>query len=397
MEHHKEHHFLSLETMAICGAGFAGLIAGILLQKQGHKVVILERKALQTRPVCGEYLSPEGVRLFEKLFPGWLNDYEKLLGMMIVSPGGEKVDTVFPEGSFGRSLNRATLQQKLSDYFVSLGGHIFYGQQILKIERRGEVYFLETTSMSGLVKSIIGADGRKSFVAKCLDLKEEKIKHKRLAVHAYVKPKRPLPKQGQMHLLKDGSYIGINPIHADEVNFSIVTTQENVKKYASQKDYLNAVIKDSPFLEEVFPVLENEDIKTAYPISRVALGIANWRHCLIGDASGFIDPLTGEGMTTALKTAIMLADFVKNSSSLEEAYQKYAIKRKSEFRQKEKLNHFFQILITWPSVCDRIAQVLQRSRRARILFVGVIGNVLTPMQGLITYFNFKKEVKGNSL
>jgi 2-polyprenyl-6-methoxyphenol hydroxylase-like FAD-dependent oxidoreductase len=101
---------------------------------------------------------------------------------------------------------------------------------------------------------------------------------------------------------------------------------------------------------------------------------------LIGDASGFIDPLTGEGMASAIRTAFILIDEIKKRATIQEAFEHYGLRRKEEFRNKEILNLGFQKIIKSPSLCEVVAQTLGLSRRLRNTFIGVIGNVYDPVE-----------------
>jgi 2-polyprenyl-6-methoxyphenol hydroxylase-like FAD-dependent oxidoreductase len=123
-EENKETEFL------IIGAGPAGLIAGIHLAKLGIKAQIVDQHKQQIRPLCGEYLSPEGVNYIKRMgLDDCLDGFNHLLGMTIFSAGGIKVCTSFPENSYGLSLNREIFQTRLSKKFESLGG-IIHGVQL---------------------------------------------------------------------------------------------------------------------------------------------------------------------------------------------------------------------------------------------------------------------------
>ena len=229
---------------------------------------------------------------------------------------------------------------------------------------------------------IIGADGRQSTVAKLGQLNPEEPLHKKVALHCYVRPKIKLPRLGQMHILKNGSYIGINPIDEHEVNFSLVTNYSDLKDFKSPKDLINFWISSQAHLSNQFHTLTIEDVKTIYPITRKINKISTNRLTLIGDASGFIDPLTGEGMTTAILTAKILSSEIKKNSSIQEAFYRYEDLRKSEFLEKEQFNLILQKIIKHEFLCEFIALVLESSLKLRTIFIGIIGNVYSPKLAL---------------
>jgi menaquinone-9 beta-reductase len=83
----------------VVGAGPAGAATAILLARQGLAVVLLDRARFPRDKVCGEYLSPEGGRILERL--GVLARVEAsgarpLRGMRIVGPDGTQLVGDYP-------------------------------------------------------------------------------------------------------------------------------------------------------------------------------------------------------------------------------------------------------------------------------------------------------------
>jgi 2-polyprenyl-6-methoxyphenol hydroxylase-like FAD-dependent oxidoreductase len=379
----KNHHSFQ-ETYLIIGAGPAGLVTGILLSRMGKRVQIIERFKEQQRNICGEYLSPQGVNILKELnLYQTIEQFQQTKGMSLFSTQGTQVLTTFPKNYYGISLNRKIFQNNLSDIFLSLGGKIHYDHQLEFIKTSKEGYEIKTNKSTFYGKFLIGADGRQSSVGRLLGFKTEAPKHKKLALHCYLKPKAPLSHFGQMHILPNGSYIGINPISPEEVNFSIVTSHHCVLAAGGEKELINFWIKKMPGLNNQFNPLVDEKIKATSPIGRRANDIRKGHALLIGDASGFIDPLTGEGMTTAIKTARILCDEIKKSSSPEIAFEHYEKRRRIDFKNKEKLNYGFQKIIQSNFLCEVIAQILGVSKRLADTFIGVVGNIYDPLEAIV--------------
>jgi flavin-dependent dehydrogenase len=382
-------------SFLIVGAGPAGLVLGIELRRQGFDVMILEAKAGTSRNVCGEYLSPQGVEILSELkLSSTLEGFEAIYGMKIVSPQLREILAEFPEHKSGVSLQRQVFQERLIAEYIKLGGQIQFGKKIIKIQDDIQEYVVHTEDGADYKSpNIVGADGRLSAVSRFLKMEKDPPIHKRVAVHCYLKPKTEVQRFGQMHILKDGSYVGINPIHSGEVNFSVVVDPEKITQSHGAKQLINHWIASDPLLSEQFDLVTTETIKTTYPITRLSGQITKKNATLIGDASGFIDPLTGEGITTAIKTAALLSKKIKESESLRKAFYQYSKARKKDYRQKEILNRALQIVIRFPILCEMIAHVLSTSQRLRELFIGVIGNIYTPIQAFKIYLRnlFRKE------
>lgn len=378
-------------TFLICGAGPAGLLCGIGLRRDGHRVVIIERELAAHRPVCGEYLSPQGVAALEQMGLGVvLEEFPKVWGMRLFSPGDLAVLARFPDNRCGASLNRERFQASLAILFAAAGGELHYGEALTEMQQFLNYVKITTSYANYEVDAVIGADGRSSKVAKLAGISLLAPDHQRVAIHAYLNPLAPLDRFGQMHILADGSYAGINPLGDTEVNFSIVTDAENVKSAGGPKALLNYHIIANPGLRSQFRPLSHEKVKTTFPINCAPTEIVRGRVALIGDASGFIDPLTGEGITTAIKTAARLVEHVRETPSLQAAFAAYGGARKVDYAEKESLNRGLQRLIRHPLLCDALGVLLKLSPRLRSLFIGVIGNIYTPREALRNLFFAKK-------
>jgi len=101
---------------------------------------------------------------------------------------------------------------------------------------------------------------------------------------------------------------------------------------------------------------------------------------LVGDASGFIDPFTGEGIYLSLRSAqiageVIDASFKKKDFS-KDALAVYEQRRKKEFNKKFLLSKIFQRLIYNPPICNRVIQILARNPDLSATLVGVIGDYI---------------------
>jgi len=85
--------------VVVVGAGPAGAAAAILLAERGFAVALLDKAGFPRPKVCGEYLSPEGSRILDRL--GVLKTVDQagakpLRGMRIVAPDGTVLDGAYP-------------------------------------------------------------------------------------------------------------------------------------------------------------------------------------------------------------------------------------------------------------------------------------------------------------
>ena len=107
---------------------------------------------------------------------------------------------------------------------------------------------------------------------------------------------------------------------------------------------------------------------------------------MIGDASGFLDPLTGEGMTRAFESTLLLSHALENHQSLALSLKAYQREKKKVTNDKNRLNTIFQFIIKNTAISNFVGFFLAENRRRADIFIGIIGNVYTPLIGLKKMF-----------
>ena len=373
--------------ICIIGAGPAGSMSTYLLKKSGFDVVVVDKYSAPKRKVCGEYLCPSGVELLKQQELSFVvADFNRVFGMKIVSPMGRSILSFFPEGrimNHGVSVNRSLFDQRLRDIGKNEGCQYIEGHAVTNIQKEGT--FWKVILESGkevFCDLVVGADGINSPTAQIFGHKEF-IDTMRIALHVYIplKDRKFYSRLGQMHITKDGSYVGLNPINENEINFSIVCSKEKLK-HMSRKEIINEAIRSSHTLRSYFDEIDDETkISTAGSIKNKNNFIAGEGIAYVGDSAGFIDPLTGEGMYNSLQGAIFLNDALKtNPNNLGlKAYKKQKIKF---FREKNILNNVFQLIIKTPFLCELIASFLIVRQKRADTFIGIIGNIYKPIEGI---------------
>jgi len=107
----------------------------------------------------------------------------------------------------------------------------------------------------------------------------------------------------------------------------------------------------------------------------------------VGDAMGFIDPFTGEGIYLSLRSSEIAVEGVdqslKDSDGSRETLKDYEVRRKQEFDKKFLLSRILQKLIYNRFFCDRVVRALKRNPDLAETLVGVIGDLL-PAQRVVS-------------
>lgn len=373
----------------IIGAGPSGLFLSYLLAKKNYHVAVIDKLPKIKRKICGEYLCPMGVELFRRNHLSELieNHFQEIQGMNLYSPRGVIVDTDFPKiGGIqkGAALNRHDFDQLLYELAKKEGVKIFMDHPLEHIEKNDSTWSITSGDKNFIAKYVVGADGRGSRLASMLNVQRE-YNMERIALHCYLKPKINNIRKGEMHIFDDGSYIGVDPISEEESNFSLVCNKSDIKKHENLFEVLNHYIEKSEYLKSKYHLLTKEtEVFSVCPINNYISKTVGESWALIGDASGFIDPLTGEGIYNALLTAELLAKEISiYPEDIQKAFNKYASHRKSLLREKSRLNYFFQWFIRRTFLIEVFARFLNRKKKRGDLFIGIIGNIYTPIKGIV--------------
>jgi 2-polyprenyl-6-methoxyphenol hydroxylase-like FAD-dependent oxidoreductase len=363
-------------------------MTALLAARAGFSVVLCEAQAKLPPRVCGMYLCPAGVAFLERLGirERFGADARRLRGMVMVAPNLARLETHFPamDGvpDHGLALPRPALDETLLELAREAGATIRMGMRPAKIERRGGGWRATLVDGESIdVRLLVGADGRKSFTARMLGLSLAP-QRSRAAIHVDCAALQAAPPFGQMHVFDDGTYVGLNAINPDRVNFSIVCDPD-VLRGLEPVEFINDRIARSPHLRELLhPLAANAKPGATFPTSARVRSAATQDAALVGDASGYTDPLTGEGIYGALWTAEALVRSLTDGwSDLPRTLERYAELRKREQRAKTVLCELFQVCIRRPWLANSVHWLLSRQQEVADSFIGIVGNSYSPARG----------------
>jgi flavin-dependent dehydrogenase len=105
---------------------------------------------------------------------------------------------------------------------------------------------------------------------------------------------------------------------------------------------------------------------------------------LVGDAAGFFDPFTGEGITLALRSAELMApvaDLALTSGRLDDL-SRYDRERDAATRDKFLVNRLIQRLLAWPALASQVARRLRRRPALADRLVGIAGDLVPARDAL---------------
>ncbi len=374
----------------VVGGGPAGGLTALRLAASGWRVLLVEAHRVLPVRVCGAYLCPAGVALLDRLglCAELAGGARRLEGMILHAPDFRRLVTRFPVvsgvPSFGLALRRPDFDERMLRMASRAGAEVRMGEKVTGIDRVESGWRLRMESgWQAEAPLLVGADGRKSLVARQSGLALT-APRKRVALHADVAALEEAPPFGEMHVFPDGSYVGLNNLSGWEVNVSTVCDPAALRGVAPH-EFLNRQLAASPHLRErIAAVTGPAKVGATFPSSHAVRRAWGPGVALVGDAGGFIDPLTGEGIYMALWMADALTGRLVAAGPgwLQESVDAYGAERARAHRGKQRLNLLFQRCIKRPKVANGILRLLACRRGVGDAFVGLIGNQYRPALGL---------------
>jgi geranylgeranyl reductase family protein len=393
----------------VVGAGPAGAATAILLAEAGHDVVLLDRARFPRAKVCGEYLSPEGSRILDRL--GVLKAVEAagarpLAGMRITAPDGTVLVADYPRGGPYRgyrdhalAVPRWTFDAVLVERARAVAGAVREGFRVTDLVMAdGRVVGVEGVPVGSggpperiTARLVIGADGRASVVARRLGLVHPHPWLHRLALMTFVEDVAHDGERGEIFLAPP-AYAILNPVAEGRVNLSLVVPAgEAAGARADLDGYLDRALAELPGLAP--RLVGARRVSPVRAIGPLAYRVAPPGHggvVLVGDALGFLDPFTGEGIFTALRSAELAAetaDAALRAGDLSAAALAPAhARRRAAFAAKERVCLLLQRLVVRRRLATLVARRLARRPAELALLMGVIGDFVPPREVLSPRF-----------
>ncbi|MBI2154608.1 MAG: NAD(P)/FAD-dependent oxidoreductase [Candidatus Rokubacteria bacterium] len=382
----------------VVGGGPAGSAVAILLAEHGHSVLLLDKAAFPRAKICGEYLSPEAARILDRL--GVLKTVDAagavpLRGMRLTAPDGTVLEGRYPtEGPYrgyrdhALAIQRLHLDQILLDRAKALPVDVRERHRVVDLLLEGDrVAGVRASGPEGGafdVRSplVVGADGRQTLVARRLGLMEAHPL-RRMALIAYVEGLGDFGDCGEIYV-DPPDYAILNPVAPGAVSLSLVVPLEHAAPYSGKLDaFFHARLKQ---LDHLWPrISAMRPLGPVMALGPLAYRVAPPRHAevlLVGDAAGFYDPFTGEGIFAALRSAELAAEVahgaLRRGDCSRALLAPYWRARREAFRDKERVTRFLQVVIGRRWLANLVAHRLARRPDLLSLLMGVIGDFVPP-------------------
>jgi flavin-dependent dehydrogenase len=351
-----------VDDVAIAGAGPAGAFAAAILARAGLKVRVFDRAKFPRPKLCGDTLNPGALAVIRRhadVTP-LIERSDPIHGMRLTGPGGVRVDGVYGGGVAGRSITRSVLDQWLIERAIEAGaqveeevtvrGALVAGGRVAGLELAGR----DGRAVSHPARIVIGADGRRSSLAIGRGLAHQPSRPRRWAIGSYFSGVSGMCTLGEMHVRR-GHYIGVAPVPGGLSNVCLVVPFESgtSKPLSNPAEALRAAVDSDPELSPRFTRARAIDGPVVLGPMAVDTPVAGEPGLLLaGDAAGFIDPMTGDGLRFALMGAELAAGVVQEALcgglAIERAHLELADRRRRAFQSKWRFNRALRALVASP-------------------------------------------------
>lgn len=385
--------------VVVIGGGIAGSLTAMLLAQSGREVVLLERAPAWRWRACGVFSSPAAVGTLRSLGMSSA-DLERVArpvaAMAVQTPGGARFLLTY--GGTGElrdsavGFDRSALDPHLLVLAGAAGADVRTGVTASRVTldagRDGPVVVSSTGEIRTRV--VIGADGIRSSVAAAAGVARRNPLGPRAALTFHL-PATGWGADARMVVLDDG-YVGLAPVPGDRVNVGIVLGRSwfGSLRQRGGRPVAREVLGRVPDLAIDLDGDGDEELR---PLDRVAgttpLGHSVSRRAgsdwlLVGDAAGFLDPFTGEGIHRAIVSAQLAAEVVDATlrGRPRARLQDYDRAMRSRFGTKDLVSRVVQTFLGRPALFEYAARRLAARGGVRETMGLVIGDLAPASRAL---------------
>lgn len=331
-----------MADLLIVGGGPAGLLCAIAARRQGLEVELIDARKPPLDKACGEGLMPDGWKLLEA--EGVKLTKSRSFAGISYHQGNLKVAGRFPKGFAGAGVRRLELHEALVRRAEEVGVELRWGVKAdgLLSGAAG----IRTAEGDLQARYIVAADGLHSKLRQWAGLEGKPAKEQRFGVrrHYAIEPWSDLV---EVHWGK-GVEAYITPVGQKEIGVAFL--------WSGRKASFDLLLAEFPELAaRVAGAETTSKDRGAGPLEQRTRSLQRGRVLLLGDAAGYLDAITGEGLSLAFHQGVALVEAI--AAGRPESYA----------AQSRKLCH-------WPLLLTRLSLALERRPGLRMRVLRAFAN-----------------------
>jgi flavin-dependent dehydrogenase len=387
--------------VAVVGGGPAGAVVATLLARSGRAVTVFERAPVPAWRAGGVFTSPATMAALRRIGvePAVLAALARPIpGLRVETSRGTAFRLTYGDDGSLRAaavgLDRPAFDAALLEMAERAGADVRMGVAVRRVTSGGghaELAVQSGTRTTALTANVvIGADGLRSVVARSAGVVRGAPLGSRVGLTFHLRDPEPeVLRDGRMCVI-DGAYCGLAPVAGGRINVGIVLASAAWRRELSQR---GAAAVTRHVLAAV-PVAADEprgwrdgepcdEIAGAAPLGHRVARRAGDSWLLIGDAAGFLDPFTGEGLHRALVSAELAAGSVDAHLGGERgALRQYDRAMGARFATKDVVSRVVTAFLDHPAAFEHVATRLARRAAVRETMGLVMGDLVAASRAL---------------
>lgn len=278
--------------VCVVGGGPAGLAAAIALRQKRFEVTVVDCAVPPIDKACGEGLMPDGIAALRELGIELPSDLGFAFRGIRFADRRSSVYADFPAG-FARGVRRTVLHDLLVEHAKRSGVKIIWKAKHVQLATGGISVGLNLLPSD----YVIGADGQNSQLRRQANLQKFSRERRRYGFRRHF---RVAPSSYMELHWGARCQIYVTPTAPDEICVAVISRDSKLR--------LDEALEDFPELKSHLRRAEPLSGEMgALSVSRTLKSVYRNNVALIGDASGSVDAITGEGICVSVKQARVLA------------------------------------------------------------------------------------------
>ncbi|MBV8727957.1 MAG: NAD(P)/FAD-dependent oxidoreductase [Candidatus Eremiobacteraeota bacterium] len=369
-----------MPKVVVVGGGPAGSTCAARLAARGLDVTLLERTAFPRTKVCGEYLNTAAQEQLHEFGAGETIAAEsnRIEGIRLHV---DETELQLPFGAPAWAIARSRLDELLLLHAKKAGAQTMTAR-VENVERIGahmQVGFRDASGFEHTLEAdtVVGADGLGSIVARKCDLASRAKRSGRFAVGGHFNGFGSLDGFIEMYVTRK-AYFAINPLSSELANVMIVVSESDLHRWTGAFDERmeQTALQLAAGKRGIGSVQRVGKRVAIGPLAHEVRKVAEENVYVVGDAAGFVDPFTGQGVFLALRSAKLAAEAIEAELAHKESAQnvraRYSAEHGKVFGARARVAALVSFLIRTPWLTRRAARNLERSAELRNSIMSVI-------------------------
>ncbi len=414
--HNNFTHLPDKTDVCIIGAGPAGTTTSLYLSRMGIPHVLIDKDFFPRDKICGDGLDPNSLRVLYHYNPDLLQQilakteiYTAINGVRVISPN-QRVTPMFcrPLAAHGglpiyitgrRAAFDTFLQESLDNHFAK----IHMGTAVVDIVRQdgGLLLTMQQDSVQKTVFTpiVIGADGDHSIVQRKLDQRKIERHYYAAALRCYYKGVSDMHPEKLLDVylprVLPMGYFWIFPMANGEMNVGLGMSSHQIsKRKVNLREEMQQLIEKDKYLAPRFANATPLESPAGWGLPLAARRRTNYgdNYLLVGDAGSLINPLSGEGIGSAMISGVVASHFVRRALETRrfDAESLSLFQRESSKRLNKEINFYRRIVhISIDKWQHHLIDALVGSGVARRMFESYAPNWMNTVYTKPIEVNFK--------